>query len=104
MYSFFLVLCRRINESEIKAIVKATEGYSGSDLQNLCEDAAKGPIRKVNIPTVKAEDIRPIQKKDFDKSMLRIRASVNQLSIEKYEKWNEQFGYDLSSRGSKKMI
>ena len=87
-----------MNPSEIKAIVKATEGYSGSDLKDLCKDAAVGPIynENVDILMVEAEDIRPIQKKDFDNSMLKIRASVNRLSIEKYEKWNEQFGLSLS--------
>ena len=87
----------QLSASEIQTIVTATQGYSGSDLQKLCDDALLGPLHdeEVDILTVKEEEIRPVAKKDFDKSMLHIRASVNQLSIEKYKKWNEQFGLSL---------
>ncbi|CAA3003385.1 spastin [Olea europaea subsp. europaea] len=41
---------------ELEKLVQETEGYSGSDLQALCEEAARIPIRELgtNILTVNA--------------------------------------------------
>merc|ERR1712242_315090 len=36
-----------LKDRDIAEVVKATEGYSGSDLKNLVNDAAMGPIRSL---------------------------------------------------------
>lgn len=96
-----------------------TEGFSGSDLKNLCVAAAYQPIREIlekekkeleeqvgkeEIMEEKKIDqeifIRPLTMKDFEKSMKEISASVSEdaFSIGELRKWNEIYG----ERGSRK--
>ena len=52
------------NDRMMQEIVRATSGYSGSDLTALCKEAAMGPIRdipKKQIMTYKVEDVRAVQ-------------------------------------------
>jgi spastin len=48
-----------LSDGDIDKIVKETEGYSGSDLQALCEEAAMMPIRELgaNILTIQANKV-----------------------------------------------
>lgn len=54
-----------LSESDVATIVAKAEGYSGSDLQNLCAEAAMGPVResmkKGSIKYMNKSDIRPVQ-------------------------------------------
>ncbi|WJX14649.1 microtubule-severing ATPase [Trifolium repens] len=79
---------------DLEMLVKDTEGYSGSDLQALCEEAAMMPIRELgpNILTVKANQVRGPRYEDFKKAMAVIRPSLNKSKWEELEKWNEEFG------------
>ncbi|CAK8542255.1 unnamed protein product [Lathyrus sativus] len=79
---------------DLETLVKETEGYSGSDLQALCEEAAMMPIRELgsNILTVKANQVRGLRYEDFKKAMSVIRPSLNKSKWEELEKWNEEFG------------
>jgi SpoVK/Ycf46/Vps4 family AAA+-type ATPase len=54
-----------LSGKEMDKIVKKTDGYSGSDLVALSREASLGPVRGVDILTVKASDIRKISSDDF---------------------------------------
>ncbi|KAJ7951013.1 spastin [Quillaja saponaria] len=79
---------------DLERLVKETEGYSGSDLQALCEEAAMMPIRELgaNILTVKANQVRALRYDDFQKAMAVIRPSLNKSKWEELERWNKEFG------------
>ncbi|XP_027331852.1 spastin isoform X2 [Abrus precatorius] len=79
---------------DLERLVKETEGYSGSDLQALCEEAAMMPIRELgaDILTVKANQVRGLRYEDFKKAMTVIRPSLNKSKWEELERWNEEFG------------
>ncbi|GLD91519.1 hypothetical protein PINS_up000052 [Pythium insidiosum] len=83
-----------LSPRDLKAIAKATEGYSGSDLKALCKDAALGPIRDVSdrIVNVDKSDLRSICAADFDTALRRVRASVMSSTIKALENWNAEFG------------
>ncbi|KAK1948324.1 Spastin [Phytophthora citrophthora] len=83
-----------LSSKDIKNIVKATEGYSGSDLKAVCKDAALGPIRELGakVANVKAEDVRGINASDFQVALTRVRPSVSSTTIESLIAWNEQYG------------
>ncbi|XP_022004716.1 spastin [Helianthus annuus] len=80
--------------ADLNKIVKQTEGYSGSDLQALCEEAAKMPIRELGskILTVKADEVRRLEKGDFQSAMTVIRPSIVRNKWEELEEWNKVFG------------
>ncbi|KAG7401586.1 hypothetical protein PHYBOEH_000118 [Phytophthora boehmeriae] len=83
-----------LSSKDIKRIVHATEGYSGSDLKAVCKDAALGPIRELGaqVANVKAEDVRGINAADFHVALNRVRPSVSTMTIESLVAWNEQYG------------
>ncbi|KAG7382739.1 hypothetical protein PHYPSEUDO_004375 [Phytophthora pseudosyringae] len=83
-----------LSSKDIKHVVKATEGYSGSDLKAVCKDAALGPIRELGakVANVKAEDVRAINASDFQVALTRVRPSVSCTTIEALVAWNAQFG------------
>ncbi len=72
-----------------------TKGYSASDLTELCRDAALGPVRELGsavIACVRAGEIRPIARSDFESSLRNIRPSVSPQSLKALELWNQQYG------------
>ncbi|RLN69301.1 hypothetical protein BBJ28_00004020 [Nothophytophthora sp. Chile5] len=83
-----------LSTREMKHIVKATEGYSGSDLKAVCKDAALGPIRELGakIADVTAEEVRGINASDFQVALTRVRPSVSMVTVESLMAWNEQYG------------
>ncbi|XXG43178.1 hypothetical protein AAC387_Pa01g3279 [Persea americana] len=84
----------KLPDHDLERLVKETEGYSGSDLQALCEEAAMMPIRELgtNILTVRANQVRPLRYGDFEKAMAVIRPSIVKSKWEELELWNKEFG------------
>jgi ATP-dependent 26S proteasome regulatory subunit len=83
-----------LSESDYAEVVKSTEGYSGSDLNNLCQEAAHGPIRELGlrIQNIDLKDVRPINVNDFKVALRAIRTSVSKAMLEGFIKWNEEYG------------
>ncbi|XP_051148153.1 uncharacterized protein LOC127263169 isoform X2 [Andrographis paniculata] len=81
-------------DRDLERLVAETEGYSGSDLQALCEEAAMMPIRELgsNILTVPANQVRGLRYEDFQKAMTVIRPSLQKSKWAELEKWNREFG------------
>ncbi|KAJ3337969.1 hypothetical protein HDU91_001339, partial [Kappamyces sp. JEL0680] len=62
-----------ISESEMKEIVEQTNGYSGSDMDNLIREAALGPMRDVtDMLNANLEDVRPITHSDFQLALKQV--------------------------------
>ncbi|XP_059634029.1 uncharacterized protein LOC132276566 [Cornus florida] len=79
---------------DLERLVEKTNGYSGSDLQALCEEAAMMPIRELgaNIFTVNAKQVRPLRYEDFQEATTVIRPSLQKSKWEELEQWNQEFG------------
>ncbi|XP_076903132.1 uncharacterized protein LOC143558105 [Bidens hawaiensis] len=102
---------------DLDAVANMTEGYSGSDLKNLCVTAAHRPIREI-IEKEKKEhaaaiadgkpapalsessDIRPLNFDDFKFAHEQVCASVSSESVNMNElvQWNELYGEGGSRR------
>lgn len=82
-----------ICEKELDVIAEKTEGYSGSDIFNLCREASLEPLREISdIRNVSHENTRPVSLNDFLKATKQIRKSVSQNDLEIYLRWNEVYG------------
>eukprot|EP01125_Pyxidicula_operculata_P011994 TRINITY_DN3934_c0_g1_i1.p1 TRINITY_DN3934_c0_g1~~TRINITY_DN3934_c0_g1_i1.p1 ORF type:complete len:1193 (-),score=351.43 TRINITY_DN3934_c0_g1_i1:488-3868(-) len=108
------------NTIDLSELAKMTEGYSGSDLHNLCVAAAYQPIReflskekgktieeKENKMDIDADDreaptLRPLSFSDFENAKKEISASVSEdaQSIGELRKWNDLYGEGGSRRRS----
>ncbi|XP_068709902.1 fidgetin-like protein 1 isoform X2 [Montipora foliosa] len=82
-----------LSKQDLMSIVQHTQGYSGSDMANLCREAALGPIRSiVNIQYIEADQVRPIVFKDFEAALHQVRASVSEKDLDLYTEWNKLYG------------
>ena len=82
-----------LNGKDIDEICRLTEGYSGADVDNLCKEAALGPIRCIeNIMEISPDQVRPIQMSDFVSAMRQVRASVSSKDLDSYLEWSSKFG------------
>jgi SpoVK/Ycf46/Vps4 family AAA+-type ATPase len=83
-----------ISDAEIATLVQRTDGYSGSDLHNLCAEAALGPLRSLrgDIRTMDLSAIRLLGVVDFENALRTIRASVSPKDLAAYVTWNEAYG------------
>uniref|UniRef100_A0A7N0TS32 Uncharacterized protein n=1 Tax=Kalanchoe fedtschenkoi TaxID=63787 RepID=A0A7N0TS32_KALFE len=96
---------------DLEAVANLTEGYSGSDLKNLCVTAAHCPIREIlekekkerevaqveNRPSpalYSSTDVRPLNMSDFKYAHEQVCASVSTDSSNMSElaQWNELYG------------
>lgn len=82
-----------LDDKALDEISRLTDGYSGSDIFNLCREASLEPLREIdNIKNFKSENTRPINVQDFKKAMTQIRKSVSEKDLETYYEWNTNFG------------
>ena len=95
-----------LSDSDLDVICAKTEGYSGSDMKHLTQEAARAPLRELfssraagfsaggaggdGIPSPSA--MRPIKLADFKRASKQVRPSVTQADIEFHERWNREHG------------
>lgn len=93
---------------DIRSLANATEGYSGSDLKNLCIAAAYRPVQELLDEEKKGKkndttpSLRPLNLDDFIQSKAKVGPSVayDATSMNELRKWNEQYGEGGSRRKS----
>ncbi|XP_022729759.1 uncharacterized protein LOC111284904 isoform X2 [Durio zibethinus] len=102
---------------DFDAVASMADGYSGSDLKNLCVTAAHRPIKEIlekekkeraaalaegkpPPPLSGSADIRPLNMEDFKYAHERVCASVSSESVNMTEllQWNELYGEGGSRR------
>lgn len=97
-----------LKSEDVKDIVKRTKGYSGSDLDGLCREAAMTPLREATsafggdmakLQAIRPEDLRPINHDDLVKAMRQVRASVSQDDLLGYVEWDKTFGSFADQEG-----
>lgn len=82
-----------ITDDEFVELSRLTDGYSGSDLDALCREAALGPIRTItNIATIDANMLPPITINHFIMGLDQVRASVSSKDLDAYIDWNSKYG------------
>ncbi|KAI8592577.1 katanin p60 ATPase-containing subunit A1-like protein [Geranomyces variabilis] len=91
----------RVTEDvDIEQIAKQIAGFSGSDIANLCRDAAMMNLRQKmrtlkpsQLHTVKADELdSPISGNDFKKALVKVQSSLSDSDIERYEQWLANYG------------
>ncbi|KAE9608568.1 putative adenosinetriphosphatase [Lupinus albus] len=107
------------SDVDLEAIASMTDGYSGSDLKNLCVTAAHRPIKEILEKEKKehaaalaegrpppalsgSADIRSLNMEDFRHAHQQVCASVSSESMNMTEllQWNELYGEGGSRRKS----
>ncbi|XP_066358331.1 uncharacterized protein [Miscanthus floridulus] len=105
---------------DLESIAKMADGYSGSDLKNLCVTAAHRPIREIiekekkekslaiaegrpEPPLYGKKDIRPLGMDDLKFALGQVCASVpsDSETMAQISEWNDEFGSGSGSRKKK---
>ncbi|EAZ36337.1 hypothetical protein OsJ_20663 [Oryza sativa Japonica Group] len=96
-----ILLAKENLESDFRfdELANATEGYSGSDLKNLCIAAAYRPVHELleeekgGVSGTKIS-LRPLKLEDFVQAKAKVSPSVafDATSMNELRKWNEQYG------------
>lgn len=80
---------------DFKHLAGHSEGFSGSDIANVCRDAIMTPIREldstdlINDTSVAA---RAVIQNDYIVSLKNANKSVSTRELVKFDQWNEEFG------------
>lgn len=87
-------------ELDLSQVADKLDGYSGSDITNVCRDACMMSMRR-RISGLSSEEIKnlpkeelelPVTMEDFDDAIKRVNKSVSIEDLRKYEKWMQEFG------------
>ncbi|AOA64511.1 Putative ATPase [Komagataella phaffii CBS 7435] len=83
-----------LSNEDFTALVKLTEGFSGSDITALAKDAAMGPLRQLGdkLLMTNKNEIRPVSLEDFKSSLNYIRPSVSKEGLLQFEEWAKLYG------------
>lgn len=89
-------------------LANVTEGYSGSDLKNLCIAASYRPVQelleeeKMGLKNDATGVLRPLNLDDFIQSKVKVGPSVayDATSMNELRKWNDQYGEGGSRKKS----
>jgi spastin len=83
-----------LSAADIERVVRATDGYSASDLTALCREAALGPVRELGpaIATARADKIRPVRLADFSAALAVIRPSLNREQLRAFDEFTRDYG------------
>ncbi|KAL6583806.1 hypothetical protein OROMI_003095 [Orobanche minor] len=105
-----IILARENLESGFpyEQLANSTDGYSGSDLKNLCVAAAYRPVQELLEEESKGDRadgvpiLRPLKLDDFIHSKAKVGPSVayDAASMNELRKWNDQYGEGGSRRKS----
>ncbi|XP_040376870.1 uncharacterized protein LOC102705413 isoform X2 [Oryza brachyantha] len=97
-----ILLAKENLESDFRfdELANSTEGYSGSDLKNLCIAAAYRPVHELLEEEKKGGScsqntgLRPLKLDDFIQAKAKVSPSVSYdaTSMNELRKWNEQYG------------
>ena len=83
----------KLKDSDIMEIAQMTNGYSNSDLKELCKEAAFQPVRELTMEQIlHIKKFRPIVKNDLVKAVKKIRGTMSNKIINELINWNSQFG------------
>lgn len=88
------------DDLDLVQVAQLLDGYSGSDITNVCRDACMMAMRRriaglapdeiKNLP--KEELDLPVTMRDFSDAISRVNKSVSAERLEKYENWKREFG------------
>lgn len=82
-----------IKDEDIMRISKKTDGYSNSDLLEICREAAYEPVReKTTEEILQLHKFRPLVISDFEKALTKIRGSISAQVMKEMDKWNKTYG------------
>jgi transitional endoplasmic reticulum ATPase len=108
--------CPVAPDVDVEKMAKATEGFSGADITEICQRAAKNAIREsvnagiaharavengeIDADAVEEDPVPFIRRDHFEEAMSRARRSVSDADIRKYEEFTAKMKADAAKAGA----
>ena len=73
---------------DVDSLARRLEGYSGSDIKDLVQDAYMRVVREY---FERGGELRPLTNEDFEEALKRRRPSVDERMLRAYQEWSERF-------------
>jgi len=83
------------SDVDFSILAEITDCYSGADIAMVCREAIMTPIRELDMSgAITDTDImaRSVTQDDFLEAIEAINPSVSDDEVDRYDKWNEEFG------------
>jgi len=83
------------DDVNFQALAELTEGFSGSDIANVCREAIFAPVRELDSSgaldndEIKARDVR---QKDYIDALKNVNPSVSENELVKFDDWEGEYG------------
>lgn len=71
------------DDVDINEIAELTDGYSGADIDEICDQAKEGPLQKY----IETDVLEKIKKEDLLRAINKVRPMVSSKEIENFEKY-----------------
>ncbi|TKS67261.1 Fidgetin [Collichthys lucidus] len=84
-----------LSDKEMSLLVQRTEGFSGLDVAQLCQEAVVGPLHGIpgtDLSAIHPTQMRPVSYQDFDNVFCKFQPSISQKELDMYTEWNKMFG------------
>ncbi|XP_024142986.1 fidgetin [Oryzias melastigma] len=84
-----------LSDKEMSLLVQRTEGLSGLDVAQLCQEALIGPLHGMpgaELSGIHPSQMRPVSYQDFDNVFCKFQPSISQKELDMYNEWNKMFG------------
>ncbi|XP_028292914.1 fidgetin isoform X2 [Gouania willdenowi] len=84
-----------LSDKEMSLLVQRTEGFSGLDVVQLCQEAVVGPLHGMpgpDLSSIHPSQMRPVSYQDFDNVFCKFQPSISQKELDMYTEWNKMFG------------
>lgn len=84
-----------LSDKEISLLVQRTEGFSGLDVAQLCQEALVGSLHGIpgaDLSSIHPSQMRPVSFQDFDNVFCKFQPSISQKELDVYTEWNKMFG------------
>ncbi|XP_043988341.1 fidgetin isoform X2 [Gambusia affinis] len=84
-----------LSDKEISLLVQRTEGFSGLDVVQLCQEAVVGSLHGIpgaDLPNIHPSQMRPVTYQDFENVFCKFQPSISQKELDVYTEWNKMFG------------
>lgn len=85
-----------LTKKQIQNVVDSTDGFSCSDISAVAQEAAFGPLRDLGgvseVEHCNPDDLRLINKCDFDEALANSKRSVSNELLLKYQVWETRQG------------
>ncbi|MFX1237872.1 MAG: AAA family ATPase [Promethearchaeota archaeon] len=86
-----------LDEDDFVELGVRSEGYSGRDISNACQEVIMMPIRELDMSGLfedpnKEVKVRPINLEDFKKTLKKVKPMTSDSSLKHYQDWAEEYG------------